>query len=119
MSKHTELPWDAKARYVGGNIVPLLPNAPVIAVMAKTAGDIAYIANYPSDDQDGLKEMNANAELIVRACNNHYKLLEACKEADRVFSACGESAAFIGMGPAGHSAISNLKAAIDAAEGSE
>ncbi len=28
------------------------------------------------------KETEANAEFIVRACNNHYELLEACTEAD-------------------------------------
>ena len=69
---HTKLPWTI-------DDMPL-PSRKFIRI----GNDVAHIpvkgGKYYSIKQVD-KETQANAKFIVRACNSHYDLLEACKEA--------------------------------------
>jgi hypothetical protein len=60
-AEHTELPYIRK----GG-----------IVISAKHYDHVAVSAM----NRETKGRMEANAKFIVRACNSHYKLLEACKE---------------------------------------
>ena len=67
--KHTPLPWRAgKTQWNDGGRTPIYP--------ADSDVEIASV-NYT----DGLGTQEKDAEFIVRACNSHYELLEAGKEA--------------------------------------
>lgn len=62
---HSKLPWKVG---ILGEYTPYIYNKDV---------GIADITSLGFADN---KEPTANAEFIVRACNNHYKLVEACKD---------------------------------------
>ena len=67
---HTELPWKVE-KFKG------------VLEIAKGIESICEVAPYYPDlgTKQAKQKGAANAAFIVRACNNHYKLLEACKEA--------------------------------------
>lgn len=80
--KHTELPF--KLVYSATSILPgILIKADNIA--EAPIGLIPYALN-ATDKQK--RYTQANAEFIVRACNNHYKLLAALKEMRADKGAC-------------------------------
>ena len=62
--KHTPLPWSFEKHTAGASI--------------KGSGK-EWIATLQISFVDDI-EAKANAEFIVRACNSHYDLLEACKK---------------------------------------
>ena len=65
MSKHTPLPWDI-SRHSD-------PNCAVRYVVTEENGyEVCSFFN-------SLEENVANSEFIMRACNNHYEMLEALK----------------------------------------
>lgn len=67
--KHTELPWElARDKSV---------------IISRKGKDILVTSI------DTKNEMTANAEFIVKACNNHYQLLEALKELSLVVRTYG------------------------------
>ena len=75
MSEHTPLPWEvvpvARPRRV---------RLPVSHYIEAIDGDKGVILAALIQDQfPETKMAEANAEFIVRACNAHYDLLEACK----------------------------------------
>ncbi len=73
MTKHTLGPWEiTRGKSPGGEIFLLSP-------IGRGPGRSRILASL-----DGLNA-EANAEFIVRACNAHKKLLEACKEALKRF----------------------------------
>lgn len=78
MNEHTELPWKVEIRQ---DNICILSGDKVIALMCV------------KPDDDHLYKpivVEANAELILRGCNNHKTLLDACKEQheaiDRLFA---------------------------------
>lgn len=77
--KHTELPWILiNEKYnvyieVKNNDYPKYPELKEKLLLT---GVSLTCGNHPRQ-----KEAEANAEFIVKACNNHAKLVEACKEA--------------------------------------
>ena len=63
--EHTKLPWKVNNGFKNLTIT--------------TEEDGLYIAE--SEGRIGNSDLDlANAQFIVKACNNHYKLLEACKQ---------------------------------------
>ena len=62
--KHTPLPWRVETK----------------AITHPDIGDVAVVYMINNADES-VYEQEANAKFIVRACNSHYELLEACKEA--------------------------------------
>ena len=73
--KHTPTPWEIKITQEGFEIVGSANKANYKSV-------IAWIKLGGATWKDTWnKEQEANAEFIVRACNSHEELLEACKEA--------------------------------------
>jgi len=54
----------------------------------------------------------AAGEFIIRACNSHHKLADACKEAADTFATFAEAVGFAAMGPECHAAIEALREAI-------
>lgn len=67
---HTPLPWMTRKSYGGdGCIITHADKAPNEAHITDTSNDEVFIS----------KE---DAEFIVRACNSHYELLAALKEAE-------------------------------------
>lgn len=73
-SKHTELPYSLSS------FRPLDQKRPtpksIYAGVGENAEKIATVSAITNKDVT-----IANAEFIVKACNNHYQLLEVCKEA--------------------------------------
>jgi hypothetical protein len=69
MSKHTPLPWRADLEGKGGW---------VMGPQSEPSG--AFVICWRPPWEARSDESDANAEFIVRACNNHEKLLEALKE---------------------------------------
>jgi len=70
MTNHTKLPWKRESRLISGD--------------GTSIGCVWYPCREEDEDlyketSDDRAEAEANAEFIVKACNNHYKLLEACK----------------------------------------
>ena len=63
---HTPLPW---------MVSPILPT---FIMSADGKADICELDGWPVDY---VAEENANREFIVRACNSHYQLVEALREA--------------------------------------
>ena len=71
MIKHSELPW----------IVSCDGRVRSKPVKDKWFDD--YICAMPFSsirESDEMPEANANADFIVRACNSHYGLVEACRQ---------------------------------------
>ena len=79
--KHSELPWKIStcSNYVDGHV----------QIFAKERYEVARLknGNLINNGSTGTGTINdcsavteANAQFIVKACNNHYKLLEALKE---------------------------------------
>jgi len=62
--KHTPLPWKATRQ------------DDVIEIWHDVAGDWKIVTKIKVSSQEDIN----NAEYIVCACNNHYKLLEVCKK---------------------------------------
>ena len=69
MSNHTPTPWKFK--------IGVTYAAEIIAVSKR--GKEWVIARI-TGAKVGSSEAEANAEFVVRACNSHYDLLEACQE---------------------------------------
>ena len=68
-TKHTTLPWEVEGQ--GQEVVGIL-----------AIGDNKYVAKLSGWHK---KSQDANAEFIVRACNAHEELLEACKATMKYF----------------------------------
>ncbi len=68
--KHTPLPWKVKYYHTYGE--------EVMIDVSTSGGRIATVTLWAA--ACGVKDIaGANADLIVRACNSHYELLEACQ----------------------------------------
>jgi len=68
--KHTPEPWEIND-YINKSICVKF------WINAKNCNDtIIEIKSY-----DNIKKAKANANFIIKACNSHYELLEACKSA--------------------------------------
>jgi len=81
MSGHTPTPWAVESTSYASS-----PFARLYSVAAQTeenAGCIAYLTLRP-------EEVFANAALIVRAVNNHDRLVDALEEAASVFAHYGD-----------------------------
>lgn len=78
MAEHTKTPWEAKPAKADGSCF----KADVIARSERSGLDVmpAQAAGYT------VEEAEANAQLIVRACNSHDALLEALEEIHKI---CG------------------------------
>ena len=70
MSKHTPVPWVKRVHELG------IKGTDIYGVDDTF---ITSVGDYSS--KNSFSEQRANAEFIVLACNNHEKLLEACKKA--------------------------------------
>ena len=109
MMKHTELPWGyARTHRMSDNTWYVLVDSdgrgPIMEVGGKDlVGQIAE-AKYLITDPEKIK---ANAAFIVRACNNHYKLLEALK---RLINS------YVNLIESGHDRIKDLGGACDSVE---
>ena len=71
--KHTPLPWKKE-----------IFNGELIVQDDDTNEYYVYICDCSSEFMSQ-EEEEANAEFIVRACNSHYELLEACKRTVEMF----------------------------------
>lgn len=70
MNKHTPIPWhESNERNAGGQLID-------IVIRNKKRDPIALVSALGWDK----KTSRANAEFIVRACNAHDDLLDACRE---------------------------------------
>lgn len=65
MNKHTKIPWEIKWQHQTGVMIGRVGDATLVADALNTSIDHA--------------EAQANAELILQACNSHKDLLGACK----------------------------------------
>ncbi len=87
---HTPTPWQAqKPLDVEGDhgiaIIGLRLNDDGIPMLTPTNGLVAIACQLPTEIDDGdFTRALANAAFIVRACNNHYALLEALSAYRRV-----------------------------------
>lgn len=82
-AKHTPLPWKSE--------VPPSSCFTCRAIRGENGEYIAKIGHM--DFSQGVFEDVANAEFIVRACNSHYELVEALKQAEiAIFNARNEAA---------------------------
>ncbi len=73
MSEHTRTPWEA--HYIPSRL------GWEIGYCAQLACDAAFVPNSATVGKLEITEAAANAAFIVRACNAHDALLEACKVA--------------------------------------
>lgn len=65
-TKHTPLPWN-------------ISDDDEFEIVNDEWGGIALIFNEPAEVESFLEMARANAAFIVRAANNHDRLIEACK----------------------------------------
>lgn len=83
MSGHTPLPWKSDKAFCNETgketrAIYHYPNeAWCVEVVESQNGEECIFGNYTGSEG----EADANLEFIVRACNSHYELLEACKKA--------------------------------------
>ncbi len=76
MTKHTSLPWlifESYDEIKGPGIDSSKAGISIILFGTKHEPDMGIQGRSP-------KEAKANAKFIVKACNSHYKLLEALKD---------------------------------------
>ena len=71
-AKHTPVPWKVQSALSNPHL--------------RIVGDRGLIASIAGSGPVVQKGFEANAAFIVRACNSHGALLEACKHANRVIA---------------------------------
>jgi len=72
-TKHTETPWEIERPFKEKGLYIQGKNTEIVCQV--------YPKQYfdPEDKTVMAKIQQANAQFIIKACNNHYDLLEACK----------------------------------------
>lgn len=76
MSKHTALPWKVVVEDIGDETFIYAP----VGIKGVDGFDVvSYEGGFIPDSEWNLDVIKANAALIVRACNCHDELVEACK----------------------------------------
>lgn len=78
-STHTALPWKFVGEYWNGS-----HDATSIGSVYSTEADQFVLTLEDTGDDNSVDEQHANAELIVRAVNNHQALIDALKGVVRV-----------------------------------
>lgn len=78
-TKHTPLPWHVFSNYKGG--IPLSVGSLHSPRGSVTIARIDWLGSNSKELDDSTGIIKADAEFIVRACNTHYDLVNACKEA--------------------------------------
>ena len=78
-TKHSVLPWKTNEGDFRTNGM-----GEFIEINDRDGEEIAHIME---DEPNGIRKIDrANANFIIRACNNHYQLLEACKKALKIIN---------------------------------
>ncbi len=78
MTKHTALPWKVVAEDIGDETFIYAP----VGIKGADGFDVvSYEGGFTPNSEWKLDVIKANADFIIRACNCHDELVEACKEA--------------------------------------